>query len=375
MELPRQQFGRRVSTTEAGKLIDTQSQISIAECIPTSALTDFPYYSSGQSTTATRPNNGAFSSAVPPSPTIPQLFESSAAPSAPGSTQIPVHTSLQTPRLSNTPKLHQRKDSTPSNANPPTSSIWSRLFGIGGGARRASATSKGGQFAFGEVTGSRPLTSRPYADSRGPGGQSPPLLLLVRNIVLRPFYVLSRRGPLVPLISLIIILAVYFTNSTSSSSQTVKLRVQGALGPYIPQRAADAIDWAGNVRQQPLWGGRDDAAGAAGGRQARNFGKPNQGGLHGGSAVDELSNAVKELPRPRKDGRLLLKEGKEHPIPLLMKRARAQWDALKGRQSKTFAEAVKEYIRRHGRRPPKGFDKWSVSRRAWLMVLDIYDKG
>lgn len=62
------------------------------------------------------------------------------------------------------------------------------------------------------------------------------------------------------------------------------------------------------------------------------------------------------------DGRLAVKEGEPHPIPALMARAREQWEDLRARQSTTFAEAVAEYERRYGRRPPKGFDQWSVAR-------------
>ena len=60
----------------------------------------------------------------------------------------------------------------------------------------------------------------------------------------------------------------------------------------------------------------------------------------------------------RSDGRMLVKAGEPHPIPMLMQRAKQRWHALKSRQSRTFAEAVREYERRYGRKPPKGFDRW-----------------
>lgn len=60
----------------------------------------------------------------------------------------------------------------------------------------------------------------------------------------------------------------------------------------------------------------------------------------------------------RADGRMLVKEGEPHPIPGLMQRAKQRWYALKNRQSRSFAEAVREYERRYGRMPPKGFDRW-----------------
>lgn len=42
----------------------------------------------------------------------------------------------------------------------------------------------------------------------------------------------------------------------------------------------------------------------------------------------------------RRDSRMIVEEGKPHPIPKLMARAKQRWHALKNRQSKTFAEAV-----------------------------------
>lgn len=304
----------------------------------------------GGAAASPRPSDGAFSSALPPTPVVQSSFsaDGSSSPHIPGSTKIPIHPSLQTPRISNTPKLHQRKDSGHSIANPPTSSIWSRLFTNQAPSKQPLPSPRLRSPSHLDSIGTRPLTSRPYFDQRQAGPGAPPsLLILLRNIILRPFYILSRRGPIVPIVTLIIILAIFFTKSTSSRSQSVKLKVQGAFGPYIPQRAAQAFDWAGNSRQQP----RD----AADSRQSSISGGK-QGSVPGLSTGGNLD--IKELPRSRKDGRIVLKEGKQHPIPLLMKRARAQWEALKARQSKTFAEAVKEYIRRYGRRPPKGFDQW-----------------
>lgn len=70
-----------------------------------------------------------------------------------------------------------------------------------------------------------------------------------------------------------------------------------------------------------------------------------------------------DLDSTRQDGRVVLpelREGftREHPIPKLMERAKKRWTELRARQSKTFGQAVKEYRRRTGRNPPKGFDRW-----------------
>jgi hypothetical protein len=40
------------------------------------------------------------------------------------------------------------------------------------------------------------------------------------------------------------------------------------------------------------------------------------------------------------------------------------------RQSKTLEQAVKEYTRRYGRPPPKGFDDWYVSRDLVTSFID-----
>ena len=75
-------------------------------------------------------------------------------------------------------------------------------------------------------------------------------------------------------------------------------------------------------------------------------------------AVGPAANRFKSWEGGRVDGRLLLKAGEKHPIPMLMARAKQRWQHLNERQSKTFADAVQEYKDRYGRSPPKGFDKW-----------------
>ncbi|KAK9897476.1 glycosyltransferase family 90 protein [Cystobasidium minutum MCA 4210] len=72
--------------------------------------------------------------------------------------------------------------------------------------------------------------------------------------------------------------------------------------------------------------------------------------------------------------RILIEEGKPHPIPALMERAKKRWEDLKNRQSKTFAQAVAEYQRRYGRRPPRGFDRWYAFARANnVKLIDEFD--
>ena len=58
--------------------------------------------------------------------------------------------------------------------------------------------------------------------------------------------------------------------------------------------------------------------------------------------------------------RLPLAHTMRHPIRDLISNATREWEKKLARQSKTLEQAVREYRRRHGRRPPKGFDDWCV---------------
>lgn len=171
------------------------------------------------------------------------------------------------------------------------------------------------------------------------------LRYVLRNALLRPLYVLNRRGPLLPLVAVLVLTIYFVIYSTHPSSQSVKLRVQGAVGPYIPQRAANAIKWRG----------KQDAflAGALVPVDVEEHDRV----VRPPKVLDE--GAVP--PPTRRDGRVLIEEGKEHPILALMADARRKWATIKASQSHTFRQAVAEYVRRNGRRPPKGFDKWCVT--------------
>ncbi|WWC70900.1 uncharacterized protein I206_104852 [Kwoniella pini CBS 10737] len=64
-----------------------------------------------------------------------------------------------------------------------------------------------------------------------------------------------------------------------------------------------------------------------------------------------------------------------HPIPLLLNLGEKRWEELLSRQSRTLEEAVREYIRRYGRKPPKGFDKWwEFASKNNLVLPDEYDR-
>jgi hypothetical protein len=62
----------------------------------------------------------------------------------------------------------------------------------------------------------------------------------------------------------------------------------------------------------------------------------------------------------RADGLLEVNPDAPHPIFDLMQRGEAIWDGKLKRSSKTFPELLSEYQRRYKRRPPLGFDHWSV---------------
>ncbi|KAK4053960.1 hypothetical protein OIO90_003797 [Microbotryomycetes sp. JL221] len=225
---------------------------------------------------------------------------------------------------------------------------------------------------------SNPLrTPRPFYDARTFDGRPVSTLGLVRDIILRPFFLLFRRGPLLPLIMLLATLLLVLTYSTHPSTQSVKRRVQGAVGPYIPQRAADAIKWRTSKFNQQIWQAGhgtnlddDDIemGGLSGGTRSTN-GKGKTGTKSSSTTVGPA-----KLAPPRKDGRLVLEPEQKHPIPALMERAKIQWESLKSRQSKTFAQAVQEYQRRYGRKPPKGFDKWYAFAKAHkVLMIDEFD--
>ena len=64
-----------------------------------------------------------------------------------------------------------------------------------------------------------------------------------------------------------------------------------------------------------------------------------------------------------------------HPIPRLMANAQAKFKKMIAGQSKTLADAVKEYKRRYGRDPPKGFDEWfDFAKENGAKIIDEYDQ-
>ncbi|GAA5975453.1 hypothetical protein JCM11641_004268 [Rhodosporidiobolus odoratus] len=64
-----------------------------------------------------------------------------------------------------------------------------------------------------------------------------------------------------------------------------------------------------------------------------------------------------------------------HPIYDLIANATKTWESKVARQSKTLEQAVKEYKRRFGRRPPKGFDDWfRFAQENDVVLIDEFDQ-
>jgi hypothetical protein len=64
-----------------------------------------------------------------------------------------------------------------------------------------------------------------------------------------------------------------------------------------------------------------------------------------------------------------------HPIPKLMADAQVKYKQLLNAQSKSLAQAVREYRRRYGRDPPKGFDEWwAFATENGVKITDEYDQ-
>lgn len=226
----------------------------------------------------------------------------------------------------------------------------------------------------------------------------------IRAIIVRPLFLLLRRSWVLSLT--MIIFFIFLLGGFSSSPPQVEdfssfdgsysdiqnqtkpydgrmNRIIAAADDYFPQRAKDLIpvkwSWSGTRhphRRRPEVVGQEDVLwmprkqrfedGAKWMKLAHEQSLDLVEGHHE-DLEEQAKNKPLEARSPRRDGRALIVEGEEHPIPMLMRRGRKRWEALKAKQSKTFSQAVKEYVKRYGRRPPKGFDRWSAS--PLLLVL------
>ena len=231
------------------------------------------------------------------------------------------------------------------------------------------------------------------------GGRRPSTAIsTARAVVIRPFYLLFRRGPILPIFLLItfIFLLGGFSSSDDDDSlddlkdpyapaavQAVTLTAapEGAVGRFMAAAGVDRLPaakdlipanpvgwararWAGlagaaeAVEELDEWVGDEDALWVT---QKKPAQQEPLAKIDPAEVVQPVRPPVaerKKKPLRRRDGRALILEGQEHPIHGLIRRGKKRWAALKSRQSKTFAQAVKEYKRRYGIAPPKGFDRW-----------------
>ena len=78
--------------------------------------------------------------------------------------------------------------------------------------------------------------------------------------------------------------------------------------------------------------------------------------------------------RSKNKGLFGLTGSKQHPIELLVEKAKAKYANMLKRQSKTLEEAVTEYRRRYSREPPPGFENWyKAAVDANVPIIDEYD--
>lgn len=93
-------------------------------------------------------------------------------------------------------------------------------------------------------------------------------------------------------------------------------------------------------------------------RTGRNYTLHNNGHLY--VLPSALHPSSDSSPYSALEASRLLPHTMQHPIYDLIENATERWQKKLSRQSKTLEQAVREYKRRHGRKPPKGFDDWCV---------------
>ncbi|KAL8281153.1 hypothetical protein RQP46_006511 [Phenoliferia psychrophenolica] len=105
----------------------------------------------------------------------------------------------------------------------------------------------------------------------------------------------------------------------------------------------------------------------------------------GTDAESKVADVVEEIPTAveDEDSALHVKRAEEssprtervHPMAYLIQEAEEKWDALLERQSQTLFQAVVEYQRRYGRKPPLGFDAWwRYAMQNRVVLVDEYDQ-
>jgi hypothetical protein len=105
------------------------------------------------------------------------------------------------------------------------------------------------------------------------------------------------------------------------------------------------------------------------------------GALHTQAVVPKLLGSVGAsklqdwIPKPSDFFKATQRKTIIHPIPKLMAEAQGKFVKMITGQSKTLADAVKEYKRRYRRNPPKGFDEWfEFAKENGVKIIDEYDQ-
>ncbi|GJN90731.1 hypothetical protein Rhopal_003745-T1 [Rhodotorula paludigena] len=108
-------------------------------------------------------------------------------------------------------------------------------------------------------------------------------------------------------------------------------------------------------------------------RTGRNYTLHNNGHLY--VLPSALHPSSDSSPYSALEASRLLPHTMQHPIYDLIENATERWQKKLSRQSKTLEQAVREYKRRHGRKPPKGFDDWFRFAKANdVILIDEFDK-
>lgn len=139
----------------------------------------------------------------------------------------------------------------------------------------------------------------------------------------------------------VVLAALWYFTSPSSPSAYLGLAPSDDLSP------SHQSSWQDVFRSGPF-AQKDDSGGLEYGRDGMVTGWE---GL-----AEQLNDEDGVLSEKEKRKLRLLMQ--THPIERMIQRGEKQWADMLARQSRTLSQAVKEYKRRYGRSPPRGFDLW-----------------
>ncbi|GAA6014928.1 hypothetical protein JCM11491_002359 [Sporobolomyces phaffii] len=174
----------------------------------------------------------------------------------------------------------------------------------------------------------------------------------------------------------------------------VEKKKPAAFNPVVPVRAARAGAGQQPEQQQQQQQQQQDAARRRGGLRKRSLDsaapavdEDGDAATRGGSDEDETSRFIRRaLEEEAEEGGgtpSLSSSGhpgrgpvdRVHPIAYLIDEAEDRWESMLRRQSQTLEQAVEEYVRRYGFRPPVGFDSWwRYAMENRVVLVDEYDQ-